>query len=97
MFANGITFKKPSEKAPDFVIGNLSVKKSEFIKFLNEQPGEWVNLNIKTSKAGNPYIDVYEAKKKTEPEPELDKDKGFGNPDWGEAIPADSFTKHPPF
>ena len=57
-FANGIIFKEPSSKAPDFVVGSLSVKKSEFIPFLNSQIGDWVNLQIKLSKAGKPYIEL---------------------------------------
>lgn len=57
-FANGIIYKEPSAKAPDFVVGGLSVKKSEFIPFLNSQDGDWVNLSIKLSKAGKPYIEL---------------------------------------
>jgi hypothetical protein len=57
-FANGIIFKEPSDKAPDFVVGGLSVKKSEFIPFLNSQSGDWVNLQIKLSKAGKPYVEL---------------------------------------
>lgn len=57
-FASGIIYKEPSPKAPDFVVGGLSVKKSEFIPFLNSQDGDWVNLSIKLSKAGKPYIEL---------------------------------------
>lgn len=57
-FASGILYKEPSPKAPDFVVGGLSVKKSEFIPFLNSQDGDWVNLSIKLSKAGKPYIEL---------------------------------------
>ena len=58
IFANGIIYKEPSDKAPDFIVGGLSVKKSEFIPFLNLQSGDWVNLQIKLSKAGKPYIEL---------------------------------------
>ena len=58
VFANGIIYKEPSAKAPDFVVGSLSVKKSEFIPFLDSQSGDWVNLQIKLSKAGKPYISL---------------------------------------
>jgi len=57
VFANGLIFKKP-DNAPDFVIGNLSVKKSEFIPFLDSQDGDWVNLQIKLSKGGKYYVEV---------------------------------------
>ena len=53
-FANGIIYKEPSDKAPDFVIGGLSIKKSEFIPFLDSQIGDWVNLKINLSKGGKP-------------------------------------------
>ena len=56
-FANGLIFKR-SEKAPDYVIGSLSIKKSEFIPFLNSEQGDWVNLSIKLSKAGKYYIEL---------------------------------------
>lgn len=67
-FANGIIYKEPSSKAPDFVVGGLSIKKSEFIPFLNSQTGDWVNLSIKLSKAKKPYIelDLWKPEKKNE-------------------------------
>ena len=58
IFANGIIFKEPSHKAPDFVVGGISVKKSEFIPFLESREGDWVNLSIKLNKAGKPYIEL---------------------------------------
>ena len=75
VFANGLIFKKP-DNAPDFVIGNLSVKKSEFIPFLDSQDGDWVNLQIKLSKGGKYYVEVNNwqpNKEKKEPkEPRVD-------------------------
>ena len=63
-FADGFIFKR-REKAPEWVIGNLSVKVDEAITFLknNEKKG-WVNLSIKTGRSGNPYVelDTYEPK-----------------------------------
>ena len=56
-FANGLIFKR-SDNAPEFVIGGLSIKKSEFIPFLNSEQGDWVNLSIKLSKAGKYYIEL---------------------------------------
>ena len=72
-FANGIIYKEPSAKAPDFVVGGLSVKKSEFIPFLNSQSGDWVNLQIKLSKAGKPYVelDTWKPNKEETKEPEV--------------------------
>lgn len=63
-FADGFLFKR-RENAPDFVIGNISVKVDEAITFLQEQQKNgWVNLNVLTAKSGKPYIelDTWEAK-----------------------------------
>ena len=65
-FANGLIFKR-SDNAPEFVIGGLSIKKSEFIPFLNSEQGDWVNLSIKLSKAGKYYIELDTWKPKKEP------------------------------
>jgi len=57
-FADGFYFKKPRPNAPDFVLGELSVKLDDAIEFLNSQKGSWLNLVIKESKAGKPYISI---------------------------------------
>lgn len=66
VFADGFLFKR-RENAPDFVIGNISVKVDEAIAFLksNSKNG-WVNLNVLNSQAGKPYIelDTFVTKKK---------------------------------
>lgn len=58
IFADGFSFKR-NENAPDFVIGRLSIKLDDAISFLkgNEKNG-WVNLNIKTARSGNHYIEL---------------------------------------
>jgi hypothetical protein len=83
-FADGFIFKR-NEKAPEFVIGSISVKVDEAITFLknNEKKG-WVNLQIKKGRSGNPYIelDTFEPKAKTEaktkeaPAPEPEEEEG---------------------
>jgi hypothetical protein len=58
IFAQGISFKR-RESAPDFVIGNLSIKVDEAIETLNKnQKNGWVNLDILTAKSGKPYVQV---------------------------------------
>ena len=88
IFADGFIIKR-RENAPEFVIGNLSVKVDEAIAFLKkyEKKG-WVNLNIKKGRSGNPYIelDTFEAKPKgdtgaavptaTPPPPEVPEEDG---------------------
>ncbi len=58
VFADGFIFKRRQE-APDFVIGNISVKVEEAVAFLiaNQKNG-WVNLNVLNSQAGKPYIEL---------------------------------------
>ena len=45
VFADGLNFKR-NENAPEWVIGRLSANKVQFIKWLEEQEGDWVNMNI---------------------------------------------------
>jgi hypothetical protein len=64
IFANGFIFKR-NDNAPDFVIGNISIKSEEAIQFIkaNDKNG-WVNLKINKSQGGKAYIelDTWEAK-----------------------------------
>jgi hypothetical protein len=70
IFADGFSFKR-NEKAPDFVVGRLSMKVDDAIAFMkeNEKKG-WVNLSIKTARSGNYYLelDTYEPKTTNETE-----------------------------
>jgi len=54
VFANWF-IPKDISNAPDFVKGKVSIKKDEFITFLNEQDWDWVNLDILESKEGKLY------------------------------------------
>lgn len=74
IFANGFSFKR-SEKAPDFVVGRLSMKADEAVAFIREhEKSGWVNVNIKKARTGNYYVelDTYESSKdgaKANPKP----------------------------
>ena len=60
-FPEGIRFFKPFEEAPDFVKGNISITKSEFMEWLQNQPTDKngrIKLDLKKSKGGNLYLDV---------------------------------------
>ena len=66
IFADGFIFKR-RENAPEFVIGNISVKVEDAVAFLNaNKKNGWVNLNVLNSQAGKPYIelDTFVPKKK---------------------------------
>jgi hypothetical protein len=55
-FPAGFIWKKPADKAPDFVKGRVSIKVSEFKKWLDENSdNDWVNLDILKSKDGKIY------------------------------------------
>lgn len=66
IFADGVMFKPPHEKAPDFIIGKLSVKLPNFTDFANKHVNErgWVNMEIKKNKDGKYYVelDTYQPK-----------------------------------
>ena len=71
VFADGFVFKR-NEKAPDFVIGSMSVKVEEATAFLrNNAKNGWVNLQVKTSQGGKYYVelDTFEPKAQQSPAP----------------------------
>lgn len=74
-FINGLFFKKPSEKAPQFIKGKLSIKKIDFITWLNEQDVEWVNIDLLESKKGTYYAKVDEWKPNQEGLSQSDKEE----------------------
>lgn len=58
IFADGFVFKR-NEKAPDFVVGRLSIKVDDATAFIKEhEKSGWVNLNVKTARSGNFYIEL---------------------------------------
>ena len=71
IFADGFSFKR-QENAPDFVIGRLSMKVEDAVAFIRQHDKRgWVNLNIKTARSGNHYVelDTYDPKAKDESTP----------------------------
>jgi hypothetical protein len=64
VFADGFIFKR-SDNAPDWVVGNMSVKVDEAISFLqSNQKNGWVNLKVNSAKSGKYYmeLDTWESK-----------------------------------
>lgn len=58
IFADGFILKR-REKAPDFVLGSLSIKLEEALPFLNSnQKNGWVNLNLMLSNTGKYYVEL---------------------------------------
>ena len=65
VFAKGFYFKR-NEKAPDFVIGNLSLKVEDAGPFVKENAKNgYLNLQILKSRSGGFYVelDTFEPKK----------------------------------
>lgn len=68
IFADGFVFKR-NENAPDFVVGRVSIKVEDAVAFLKaNQKNGWVNLDVKTARSGNFYmeLDTFEPTKKAE-------------------------------
>ena len=62
-FVNGLISKKVSDKAPEWILGALSINVESLTNWLNTtgkqvQSNGWINLNIKKSKDGKRYIEV---------------------------------------
>ena len=69
VFTEGLIAKR-NDKAPDYVICNLSVRVDEFKAFIDKHSKNgWVNLDVLRSKNGKIYseLSTFEAKKKDEP------------------------------
>jgi len=59
VFAEGLYYNPPNEKAPDFIVGNLSLQADRFAAWLaQQQPNNkgYVNLVIKRAKSGKVYV-----------------------------------------
>ena len=67
IFADGLYFEKPNEKAPEFIKGKISIKVDEFIPFLEKHKngGGYVNLDLKKAKSGKLYVALNDYKKGT--------------------------------
>lgn len=57
-FVDGLIIKAPNDKAPDFVKCSISFKRKELGNWLRAKEGEWINIDVKVSKAGKWYAEV---------------------------------------
>jgi len=57
-FVDGLLVKAPRDGAPDFIKCAISIKREELIAWLNNQGGEWINIDVKESKGGKWYAAV---------------------------------------
>jgi len=58
-FPKGFLFKR-NEKAPEYIIGQLSIKVEDAIAYLEEKKSEsgYVNIDVKLSKGGTYYMEL---------------------------------------
>ena len=62
-FPDGLFVKPPHDNAPDFVIGQISIKRRDFGNYLRGKDDEWLNFDIKESKDGKWYCELNKWKK----------------------------------
>lgn len=83
-FINGLMFKAPNPKAPEFVKASGSIKREDLIATLSGMEGEWINFDVKESKGGKWYAAVNTYKPNSEPrKPSRAPVKGCPQPDQG--------------
>lgn len=89
-FVNGIIFKEPHQKAPDFVKAKGSIKVSELMAWLDGRETEWVNFDVKVAKSGKWYaaVDTWEPTKDQQYQEGMEQAKAA-------AAPADDFSDIP--
>lgn len=52
------------DNAPDWVVASLGLQREKLIAWLQQQEGDWVNVDIKRSQKGSYYAAVDEYKKR---------------------------------
>jgi hypothetical protein len=73
-FVDGLIVKAPNPKAPDFVKASISIKVADlgvWLRAKHKAGEEWVNIDVKESKAGKWYaaVSTYKPKSKDEEKP----------------------------
>ena len=51
-FVDGLIIKDKHQNQPDFVKCKMTIKREELIAWLENEPGDWVNLDVCRSKDG---------------------------------------------
>lgn len=57
IFVNGIVVKR-NDNAPEYVLANLSIKRTDLIEFLRQQDSDWLNVALKRAKSGKCYAEL---------------------------------------
>ncbi len=83
-FVDGLIVKRPNEKAPEYVVCNISIKRKDLGNWLRTKTDEWINVDVKISKQGKYYAAVNNWKPSGEQMQELKK---AIEPDFNDDIP----------
>lgn len=57
-FVNGLIVKAPHQNAPGFVKSSISIKVADLKAWLDTRDEEWVNIDVKESRAGKWFAAV---------------------------------------
>ena len=57
-FVDGLMIKKPNPNAPEWIKVNASIKREDMLRWLGEQSGYWINIQIFEGKSGKWYAEV---------------------------------------
>jgi len=58
VFVDGLSIKEPRDGAPDFVKAAITIKRADLGNWLRARQDEWINIDVKVSKAGKWYCEV---------------------------------------
>ncbi len=91
-YATGCYWNDPHERAPEFVIGRISINVDKFLPWLEGQETSdkgYVSLNVKRGRDGKPYVELDTYKKS--PNAPQSRERAQT------ALPADDFNDSIPF
>lgn len=57
IFVNGMVVKR-NDNAPEYVLANLSIKRTDLMDFLRQQDSDWLNVALKRAKSGKCYAEL---------------------------------------
>jgi len=57
-FIDGLIAKKPRDTAPEWIKCNISIKRADLVRWLEQKDGDWINVQVCESKSGKWYAEV---------------------------------------
>ncbi len=58
VFVDGLRVRAKRENAPDWIKMRMSIKREELISWLQSRSEDWIEIDVKESRAGNLYAEV---------------------------------------